>query len=36
MWEWTRKGLAIARELDDPPVLAAATALAAIADAFAG
>ena len=25
MWEWTRKGLAIARTLDEPPVLAAMT-----------
>ncbi len=36
MWEWARKGLAIARELDDPLVLAAATAQTAIADACAG
>ena len=36
MWEWSRKALAVARELADPPLLAATTALAASADAFAG
>ena len=36
MWEWARKALAVARELDDPPLVAATTALAATADAFAG
>ncbi len=36
MWEWSRKSLAVARELDDPALEAAATALAATADAFAG
>ena len=36
MWEWARKALAVARELADPPLLAATTALAASADAFAG
>ena len=36
MWEWSRKSLAVARELDDPAFEAAATALAATADAFAG
>jgi DNA-binding CsgD family transcriptional regulator len=36
MWEWARKALAVAAELDDPALLAAATALAASADAFAG
>ena len=36
MWEWTRKALAVARELGDPPLVAATTALAATADAFAG
>ena len=36
MWEWTRKALAVARELGDPPLEAATTALAATADAFAG
>ena len=36
MWEWARKALAVARELDDPPGLAASTAMAAMADAFVG
>ena len=30
------QGVAVARELDDPPLVAATTALAAVADAFAG
>lgn len=36
MWEWGRKALAAARTLDDPPALAASTAMAALGDAFAG
>ena len=36
MWEWGRKGLAVAQTMDDAPTLAASTAFAALADAFVG
>ena len=36
MWEWGRKGLAVAQTMDDAPTLAASTAFAALADACVG